>query len=125
MSAQDLIVYKKTEDLFYKVYPTFRNFPKSEQHSMCRFLKENFTELLTCLSLANSVKSKRKIYLQEADARLTSLTTLVKLSHRQRYFSHGFFEIVDVSLTEIKKLLVGWIKSTSNPNRESSFSKVK
>lgn len=123
MAAEDLLVYKKTEELFYRIYPTFRNFPRSEQHSMCRFIKEKFTVLLTNLSLANSVKSKRKTYIQEADAHLVALTTLVKLSRHQRYFSNGFFEDIDVSLTEIKKLLIGWLKSTTNPERKSNFSK--
>lgn len=113
MAARDLIVYRKIEDLLYKVYPRLVNYPKSEKFSLCQQIKNNFFELLKYVSLGNSVKSKRKTYLQEADGHLQVLKVLMKLSRQRKYISKGFFKEVDLELTEINKLLSGYIKSVN------------
>lgn len=112
MSVHSLTVYRKTEELLYKIYPRLSKFPKAEKFSLCQSIKENFFELLKCISLGNSVKSKRKIHLQEADGYLQTLKVLMKLSKQRRYISEGFFKELDLELTEINKLLSGYIRST-------------
>ena len=67
---RDLIVQKKTEELLYKVYPRLVNFPKSEKFSLCQRIKEAFFDIMKYIAMGNAVKSKRKTYLQEADAHL-------------------------------------------------------
>ncbi len=111
MPANDLIVYRKTEELLYKVYPRLINFPKAEKFGLSQNIKENFFCMLKFISLGNSVKSKRITYLQEADGHLQVLKVLMKLSKQRKYISKGFFEEIDLLLTEINKLLSGYIKS--------------
>jgi len=106
-------VYKRTEELLYKVYPRLKNYPKSEKFSLCQSIKDNFFNLLKSISLANSVRSKRLIYLQEADGHLQVLKVLMKLSKQRRYISDGFFKEVDLELSEINKLLSGYIRSVN------------
>ena len=113
MSARDLTVYKKTEELLYKIYPRLANYPKSEKFSLCQSVKDNFFDLLKCISLGNSVRSKRKVYLQEADGHLQVLKVLMKLSKQRRYISVKFFREIDLELTEINKLLSGYIRSVN------------
>lgn len=113
MSVQSLKVYKKTEELLYNVYPRLAKYPKSEKFSLCQAIKDNFFNLLKCISLANSVKSKRKTYLQEADGYLQILKVLIKLSKQRKYISIGFFKETDLELTEINKLLSGYIRSVN------------
>lgn len=113
MAVNDLVLYRKTEELLYKIYPRLVNFPKSEKFSLCQSIKENFFELLKYISLANSVKSKRMTYLQEADGYLQVLKALIKLSKQRKYISEGFFKDIDLKLTEINKLLSGYIKSVN------------
>lgn len=112
-STRSLIVYKKSEELLYKIYPRLIKFPKSEKFALCQSIKENFFDLLKNISLGNSVKSKRKTYLQEADGHLQTLKVLFKLAKQRKYISTGFFREVDLTLTEINKLLSGYIKSTT------------
>lgn len=119
----DLLLYSKTESLFFRVYPTFRNYPKSETHSLCRMVKEHYVELLKHIELANKVKSKRIPYLQHADAYLQGIKSLTKLSHKQKYISRGFYEECSDALSEINALLVGYFKSASNKNYTSKFTK--
>ena len=109
---EDLVVQKKTEQLLYKIYPRLINFPKSEKFSLCQRIKESFFDIIKNISLGNSVKSKRKTYLQEADAHLQTLKVLIKLSHNRKYISNGFFKEIDANMTEINRLLSGYIKST-------------
>lgn len=112
MAATDLIVYKKAEELLYKIYPKLINYPKSEKFSLCQSIKDNFFDLLKFISLGNSVRSKRTTYLQEADGHLQVLKVLIKLSKQRKYISIGFFEDVDLRLTEINKLLSAYIRSS-------------
>lgn len=114
--------YSELEHLFYRVYPALRNFPVSEKYSLCAMIKENFLESLRFMSLASSVKSKRKQYLQEAEASIQHLCTLLRFSRNQKYLNKGFFEEIDLKMTEIKKMLSGWIKSTLSSHKESSES---
>lgn len=107
-----LIVYKKTEELLYNVYPRLANYPKSEKFSLCQDIKHNFYDLLKFISLGNSVKSKRTVYLQQADGHLQTLKTLFKLSKQRKYISVGYFEEVDLRLSEINRLLSAYIRSS-------------
>jgi len=111
MSVRKLLVYRKTEDLLYKVYPVIINYPKSEKFSLADKIKVGFIDLLKSISLGNSVKSKRKQHLQEADGYLQVLKVLMKLSKQRKYISVGFFEEMDLRLSEINKLLSGYIRS--------------
>jgi len=90
MSIRQLKVYRKTEDLLYKVYPKLVNYPKYEKFALVNHIKTTFFKLLSFISQANSVKSKRKVYLQEADGHLQVLKTQIKLSKQRKYISVGF-----------------------------------
>ena len=114
MPANDLIVFRKTEELLYRIYPRLVNYPKSEKFSICQDIKNSFYRMLGSIALGNSVKSKRLTYLQEADGHLQVLKVMMKLSRQRKYISDGFFKEVDLTLTEINKLLSGYIKSVKN-----------
>ena len=49
--------------------------------------------------------------MQEADGYLQTLKTLMKLSKQRKYISDGFFKEIDLELTEINKILSGYIRS--------------
>ena len=113
MSVNELVVYRKTEELLYKIYPRLSNYPKAEKFSLCNNIKDNFFDLLKSISLANSVKSKRTQHLQEADGYLQVIKVLIKLSKQRKYISVPFFKEIDLQLTEINKLLSGYIRSVN------------
>jgi hypothetical protein len=110
-SGEGLLVSKKTEALLNKIYPTLVNFPKAEKFALCHEIKQNFYDLIKFIEMANSVKSKRKVYAQEADGHLQTLKVLFRLSRNRRYISQGFYREIDTRLTEINKLLSGFIRS--------------
>lgn len=100
----------KTEALFQRIYPSFRNFPKAEQHALCLFIKEGFVELLRALSLAHKVKSKRRAFLYEADGLVMNIKTLLRLATFMKYLSTGFFTDLDLKLSEVTDFIVKAIK---------------
>lgn len=110
---KDLLIYRRAEELLYKIYPSLSNYPKSEKFALCQDIKTDFYKLLTYISLGNSVKSKRRVYLQEADGYLQILKVLFKLAHKRKYISKGFFREIDAELTVINKMLSAYIKSAS------------
>lgn len=69
--------------------------------------------MLRCISLGTTVKSKRVSYLQEADGYLQILKVLMKLSKQRKYISAGFYREIDLEMTEINKMLSGYIKSAA------------
>ncbi len=97
--------------MLYNFYPRLIKYPKSEKYSLCQSIKNTLFEMLKYISLGNSVKSKRRAYLQEADGHLQVLKVLVKLSKQRKYISLGIFEELDLELTEINKMLSAYIKS--------------
>lgn len=111
MSVKELDVYRKTEELLYKIYPKLIKYPKSEKFALCQNIKQSMYEVLKYISLGNSVRSKRLTYLQEADGYLQVIKVLMKLSRQRKYISVGYFEDIDLELTEINKMLSGYIRS--------------
>jgi hypothetical protein len=63
--ADGLLVFSKAESLFYRIYPSLINYPRGEKYSTVAAIKDNFIGFLTRINQANSVKSKRIVYLQE------------------------------------------------------------
>jgi hypothetical protein len=118
MQHDSLILYSKIEALFFQVYPTFKNYPKAEKHGLCLQIKETFIELLGNVAIAKEVPSLRVKSSQQAAALIHNLVTLYRLSRSQGYISRGFFEQIDLKITEIKRILVGFMKSSRKPRHE-------
>lgn len=112
-SAQGLLVLEKTKALLDRVYPSFRNYPKSEKHALCAEIKRAFYALIANINSASSVPSLRKRYGQEADGHLETLKVMFEVAYKQRYFGKGFYVEIEQELTEISLLLSGFIRSAS------------
>lgn len=115
MERDSLILYAKTEDLFFEFYPTLRNFPKIEKQGVCLQIKNVFMDILSAVGQAKEIPtvSIKKTKLHSAKGFIDNLLTLIRLSRSRKYISKGFFEEVDLKITEIKKILVGLLKSFS------------
>lgn len=112
-SEKGLLVSRRSEAFLYRIYPALVNFPKAEKFALCSEIKENIYAVIRYIEMANSVKSKRLTYAQMADGHLQTLKVLMKLSRNQNYISKGFFRELDNDLTEINKMLSGFIRSAA------------
>lgn len=110
-SKSNLEIYNRMFNLLNRIYPALRNFPKSEKFALSQDIKNCFLEYLTYVSRANEVKSMRLKYSQEAEAYLNKIKSLMKLAFNQRYISKGFYKDVSLELTELSKMLSGYMRS--------------
>lgn len=99
------------DNLLNRIYPALRNFPKAEKFALAQDIKNCFVQYLIYVDRANSVKSKRLEYAQEAQGYLNSIKILIRTAYRQHYIGNGFYKDISMELTEISKMLVGYIKS--------------
>ena len=109
-SKKENEIYRRTEELLYKIYPTLINYNANEKFGLVAKIKDTFYELLKSVSLSNKVSSKKNYHLQEADGYLQVLKVLYKLSDRNREISHNFWREIDVQLTEIEMLITQEIR---------------
>jgi len=96
------------------IMPALKNFPSFERHGLTADIKRILVTFVTAISLAESVKSKRLQYAQEADAQLESLMIVLRVCKNKafKYISSGFYTNVYSLYSELKRLLIGFIKST-------------
>ncbi|WP_299316218.1 four helix bundle protein [uncultured Halomonas sp.] len=119
MDRDSLILYAKAEELLFQTYPTFNNYPHSEKNGLTAIMKKLFFRLLEEVGQAKmtTARSHRMAHLRAAAGFLQNLVTAFRLSRERRYISRGFFEQVDLKITEIKKILFGFMKSNAQ-NRQ-------
>ncbi len=111
INENELIIYKKIEVLYFRIYPVLRSFPKSEKFSLVQEIRTNFLELMKFVLMQNNVRSKRKTYQELQDGHLQICKILISLSYEQKYISFGFYRDTSVSLSEIGKMMGSWIRS--------------
>ena len=110
-SESNLEIYNRMFNLLNRIYPALKNFPKSEKFALTQDIKNCFLEYLTYISRANDVKSMRLKYSQEAEGYLQKIKSLIKLAFNQKYISKGFYKDISLELTEISKMLAGYIRA--------------
>ncbi len=111
MSDCNLEIYTRMENMLNRIYPALINFPKSEKYAVTQDIKNCFLEYLTYVARADKVKSKRLTYSQEAEGYLQKIKTLMKLARNRKYISKGFYKEISLELTEISKMLTGYMRS--------------
>lgn len=100
-------------NLLKRIYPALRNYPKSEKYALAQDTKNCIFQYLNYISRANNVKSKRLVYAQEAQGQLEDLKAKIMLANHLKYISRGFYKDISLELTEMSKMLAGYIRSAS------------
>jgi hypothetical protein len=119
---QELTIIAKMETLTNQVYPRLRRWPRHERYALSQEVRNGLTDFMSVMHMANKVVSKRTQYAQEADGILSGLKVKFRLAYSQKYISEGFHDIISIELSEIGKLLVNYIK-TSSRVRNKKYSK--
>ncbi len=105
-----LIVLQKAYDCYLYLHVVLKRFPKSEKFVLSADIKLAFFEMLKLLLTANKSAYKKKL-LYEADVQLDLLRFRIRIAHDLRYIPTKQYGILSEKLSEIGKLLGGWIKS--------------
>lgn len=111
-APNELLIYKKTEVLLNEtVYPLLKHYPKAEKFALCQEIKNAFFSLLKAISLANNVRSRRRLHQEEADAEVKLLLVLFNISLAQRYITQKKHAVIQLKIVEIGRILGGWMRS--------------
>jgi four helix bundle protein len=116
---ESLAVYQKWEDAAEYLYFVFANLPKSERYTMGASLRASLFACGASISRANRIKSvsSRIAEIKDADRALMELKIMLRLAYRMKFVSTKKYEVSAAKLTEIGKMLGGWIKSYTTQGR--------
>lgn len=104
----------------YQCYASFHEvligFPKSERYSLGATIQQELLDVLrSCLAAAGTSDSTRKQReLERASVNLDTLRLLMNLAKDSHCISNQTYQQLDSKLSEIGRMLGGWLKSISS-----------
>ena len=107
----ELIIVEKAKDCYLYLHNALKYFPKSEKFVLSADIKNTFFEMLSLFLTANKSQYKKKI-LYDADVQLDLLRFKLRVAKELQILKLKQYEILSGMLSEIGKLLGGWIKSS-------------
>ena len=112
--AQQMPIFSKTYDLMVWLLTATRHFPKQNRHDFTKRLLESMFDLRERLEEANLRRAAaRRESLRLADEALAKLRLYIRLAAKMEWLSKGQYAHVVPMLSEIGKLLGGWVKVAS------------
>ncbi len=103
-------IFAKTSAFILWVLQHTESFPKSERFRLAKRIEDSVFDFYE--SLITTVKARDKKHtLLMADLQLDKLRLYLRLAHQRRLTNHDQYFFAAESLTEIGKLLGGWMKS--------------
>ena len=102
-------IFTKTSDFILWLLQHTEKFPKSERFRLAKRMEDSAFNFYEALIRAVKSSNKRSV-LMEADLELDKLRLYVRLAHARQLTSREQYGYAANVLTEIGKLLGGWIK---------------
>jgi four helix bundle protein len=115
----ELSIMTKTFDMAQYAYQALSQFPKGEKLSLVSEIKRCITTLIR-LEVTAQKKYYKKTTLQDLDVELSVLRYYVRLSMLLGFLPLKKYDVWTEKLTEIGKMLGGWIKSNAAAEKEKS-----
>lgn len=108
-----LLTYQKLNNLIFYSKNLLKKYPKSERFDLCCDIKNVLYTILRNIIFAwkeydNSTKLK---YLKKVDVDLIFLKSLITISYKYKYISQKNYMVWNEQVSEIGRLIGGWIKS--------------
>ena len=109
---KDLIIFEKMYELNLWLFPMVNTFPKAQRFVLGQQIQTLALRITMGIMRAN-VETQKLPYLKQVSVELDMLRVLTRLAHELRFMSTKQYEFVSKKVTEIGRLLGGWIKSSS------------
>lgn len=108
-----LIIYEKMCNLIFYSKNLMVKFPKVERFGMCTEIKKEELDIIRLIMCAWKEKDNkiRIQYLMKADVEIYVLKTYTRIAFKARYISDQNFKAWNEQLTEIGKMIGGWLKT--------------
>lgn len=113
MPNEQMVIFTRAFDFLTWLIPTTNNFPRTQRHTFTRRLLDAAFDLLERLHEANHRKGQARLErLARADEALERVQVYLRLAARWNWLEDGQYRHVAEMVTEIGRLLGGWIKAT-------------
>lgn len=103
-------IFAKTSNFLLWMMNHTENFPKSERFRLAKRIEDSAFDFYEELIRAVKDQDKRR-FLMQADLELDKLRLYIRLAHQRKLTSHPQYLYAAEALTEIGKLLGGWLKT--------------
>jgi len=107
---RDLKIYQKHYDLILYAFPIIARYPRNSRFTLGQQTHDCLFEIAKLISEANRCHNKKKT-LWIIDTKLDELRLLTRLAKDLGMLSVRQYGIVSEKISEIGRLLGGWIKS--------------
>lgn len=112
--VDELILLTRLFDLLAWLLPKAERFPRAYRQTVTLRLMNAALDCQEAVFGAQSVRGARRYdRLQEADAALNRLRLYLRLAYCWRWLNDGQYAHVSAMVSEIGRLLGGWIKQTA------------
>ena len=110
---EEMVIFTRTYDLLLWLLPRCERFPKAQRFVLTKRLEDAALDFQEMLFLANAHSGRTRLtHLQTADAHLNKLRLYLRLVRQWEWLTAGQYEHVSKLVTEIGKLLGGWLRQT-------------
>ena len=114
-SAKDMVIFTQTFDLLTWILPQCERFPKAQRYVVTQRLQGAALDFQEALFEANARDGAQRLqHLHAADAHLNKVRLYLRLSRQWDWLSAGQYEHASRMVTEVGKLLGGWMKQTKS-----------
>ena len=108
----EMPIFTKTYDFLAWLVPLTNHFPRLHRHTVTRRLLDAALDFQEDLLRANNLRARARSGLTEADARLDTIRTYLRLAFRWQWMSQGQYEHAGRLVAELGRLLGGWQQVT-------------
>lgn len=112
--AKNLQLSERVKIFRKQIYTSLINFPKYERYSLTQNIKNDLITMSAEIERARYTPQARIESLKSAQECLYRLSIMIDIARDAKYISHNYYNTLSVRLTEISKMLVGYIKYASN-----------
>ena len=114
MPEEKMIIFTRTYDLLTWLLPLAENFPRSQRFVVTQRPQSAALNFQETLIEANAMRgSSRAQKLRAADTELRKLRLYLRLCEKWKWINSGQYHHVSQMVTEIGKLLGGWLKTVT------------
>lgn len=115
MSEKQMPIFTRTFDFLTWLLPATNHFPRAHRHTLTRRLLDASFDLRENLESANLRRGSARVNaLHLADESLAKVRVYLRLANRWGWLSAGQYRHVSEMVSEIGRLLGGWLKVTNS-----------
>ena len=124
MIENGMKVVQKYVDMAKYVYIILRNFPRSEKYTMAADIRQALWGAGKCLERASVVpgRNEKNRLLEQADMTISELKFLIRMGMELEFVPFEKYKNFCVMVTEVGKMLGGWLKFARQYNEPRSGS---